>query len=252
LVLLLTFLIVPEVSAIAQSQPKPMRRESDRVVVTPRKIVLTRGGEIARQFPEKRRATVIYPLVSGLNDPAALRRVRAILSLKNVFGSSLAEYRDDNWLEEFDYQVNHNQNHILDITFTQSGSAAYPDVQSRHFAINLKTGATLTASEVFVADKMVTLAALVDTRLQAEIQELMIEAKKEESGDSIIEALQQQKFEVKQLDDFSVGTTGITFLYDAGFPHVIRALQPNGEYFFSYADLKPFIKRDSLLRQFVR
>jgi hypothetical protein len=66
--------------------------------------------------------------------------VQSILQIKNVFDSSVSEYRQDNWLEEFGYEVNYNKNHILDITFSQSGSGAYPDSQTKHFAINLMNG----------------------------------------------------------------------------------------------------------------
>ena len=59
--------------------------------------------------------------------------------------------------------------------------------------------------------------------------------------------LNELKFEVKNLDEFSVSDKGVTFLYDAGFPHASRALQPAGEYFFSYAELLPYIKRNGPL-----
>jgi hypothetical protein len=48
-----------------------------------------------------------------------------------------------------------------------------------------------------------------------------------------------------------VGRTGITFLYDAGFPHAIKAFEPQGKYFFTYAELKLYIKRDGPLGQFI-
>jgi hypothetical protein len=59
------------------------------------------------------------------------------------------------------------------------------------------------------------------------------------------------KFEVKNLDDFEVATDGLVFLYDAGFPHVIQAIQPDGRYRFTYKELKPYLKPDGLLWQFV-
>ena len=48
------------------------------------------------------------------------RRVRALLDFKNIFGYSLKEYREDAWLTEFDYVVNHNGNSLLDITFIKA------------------------------------------------------------------------------------------------------------------------------------
>jgi hypothetical protein len=58
-------------------------------------------------------------------------------------------------------------------------------------------------------------------------------------------------FEIENLDDFSVGRRGITFLYDAGFPHAIKAFEPQGKYFFTYSELKPYIKLEGLLGQFI-
>ena len=65
------------------------------------------------------------------------------------------------------------------------------------------------------------------------------------------EAQEPLKFTIENLDEFSVGAKGITFLYDAGYPHAIQAFEPIGEYFFSYSELKPFIRRDGLLGQFI-
>src|SRR5688500_1291202 len=130
----------------AQTRTKP---DGDRVTITPRKITLIRTGEIAKNFPHRRKATVTYPVVSGLRDPAVLRRVRAIVDFKNIFETTLAEYRADAWLEEFSYDVNYNQNYILDLTFWQTGSAAYPDTQHKHFTIDLRRGAVVKATDVF-------------------------------------------------------------------------------------------------------
>ena len=60
------------------------------------------------------------------------------------------------------------------------------------------------------------------------------------------------KFGTENLDDFSVGAKGITFLYDAGLPHVIKAFEPEGRYFFSYSELTPYLNRTGPLGQFIR
>ena len=52
--------------------------------------------------------------------------------------------------------------------------------------------------------------------------------------------------------DFQVGEKGITFLYDAGLPHVIEAFEPEGRYFFTYSELQRYINRGGPLGQFVR
>ncbi len=91
-------------------------------------------------------------MITGLKNREALRRVRSILQLKNIFGSSLDDYRKDYWLEKFTYQVSYNRNYLLDITFKQSGMGAYPDSQSKHFIIELRNGNILKTSQAFLGD----------------------------------------------------------------------------------------------------
>jgi len=223
----------------------------DHATIRRRRIVLTRSPALVGDSPYKRQAVVIYPAVSGLS-PAVLRRVHSLLDFKNIFDYSLKEYREDTWLSEFSYVLNYNKNYLLDITFTQSGSAAYPDDQSKHFLINLKNGNIIKAADVFQPDKISQVVALVDRELQREIEKLKLENKEPDEQETVDGAYDNLKFELKDVDDFSVGPKGITFLYDAGFPHVIRALEPAGRYFFSYESLRNVIKRDGPLGQFVQ
>ena len=223
----------------------------DRVNIQRRRIVLVRSPELTRQFPERSRAVVTYPVISGLSDAAVLRRVRSLLKFKNIFDYSLKEYREDAWLSEFSYVVNYNRNYLLDITFRQSGMAAYPDEQSKHFLINLKDGRIVKARDVFETGKLDSLAAMVNSKLQREIKRIANENRSPNEKELVDGAYDNLKFELTNIDEFSVGPRGITFLYDAGFPHVIKALEPGGRYFFSYAALREYIKRDGLLGQFV-
>jgi len=253
--LLALSLLAPSSFAQLKPQASASGATNDRAIVTPRKVVIVRRAALIKDFPEKKTATVTYPVISGLKNPTVLKRIQSILQIKNVFDTSLAEYREDTWLEEFGYKVNYNKNSILDITFTQSGSGAYPDTHTKHFALNLKNGSVIKASDVFVTDKLTILSAMVNRKLQNEIRKILAElsASKRDPEDTRIakEAGEVLEFKVENLDDFSVGTKGITFLYDAGYPHVIQAFEPDGRYFFSYSELKPYIKRDAMLGQFV-
>lgn len=253
--LLALSLLAPSSFAQLKPQASASGATNDRAIVTPRKVVIVRRAALIKDFPEKKTATVTYPVISGLKNPTVLKRIQSILQIKNVFDTSLAEYREDTWLEEFGYKVNYNKNSILDITFTQSGSGAYPDTHTKHFALNLKNGSVIKASDVFVTDNLTILSAMVNRKLQNEIRKILAElsASKRDPEDTRIakEAGEVLEFKVENLDDFSVGTKGITFLYDAGYPHVIQAFEPDGRYFFSYSELKPYIKRDAMLGQFV-
>ena len=107
------------------------------------------------------------------------------------------------------------------------------------------------ARDVFV--KLSELAAKGKQRQAAEIKKAILEIKKEDPEEENPASLfENTDFTVENLDKFSVSDKGITFWYDYGFPHVILALQPEGRYFFSWAELKPFIRRASLLARFNR
>jgi len=253
LLALVLFLLVPNNYSLATPQVTTVR--NDRVIVKPRTIVIVRSGQIAKEFPEKKRATVKFPLVSGLSDARVLRRVQTMLQVKNVFDTSVAEYRDGNWLEEFTYKLNYNNNYILDITFEQSGLGAYPDTQTKHFAINLKNGGVIKASDAFQPQKLGALLEMVKRKFQAELKQILVDLRESRSDPEDIriakEAQEALEYKLADLDEFAVGDKGITFLYDAGYPHAIQAFEPEGRYFFSYAELKPYIKRDGPLGQFV-
>lgn len=254
LIMLSVFCATSEAQTMQAKTPQP---RNDRVVIQPRRIVVVRTPQIAKQFPDRKRAIITYPVISGLSDQVVLRRIRALFDRKNIFDYSLQEYREDAWLSEFSYDVNFNANHLLDITFNQNGVAAYPDDQSKHFLVNLKTGKVVTASEAFDSTKFPELAQRVNEKLQQEIKRIENENKSTGSQDldeqaTVRQAYEVLKFDVENLNDFSVNARGVTFLYDAGFPHVIQALQPAGRYFFTFAELKPFIRADGPLGQFVR
>ena len=218
--------------------------------------MILRRGDLVKNFPGKRRATIKYPVITGLRDANVLRRVRSILEIKNVFDTSIAEYREDNWLEELGYDVNFNDRSILDITFTQSGSGAYPDTQTKHFAINLKNGTVIRAADAFESSEMNALYEAVKAKFNVALDQNLASLRDSKSDPEDIriarEAQEALEFKLSDIDDFSITENGVTFLYDAGYPHVIQALEPDGRYFFTYAELKPFIKRDGPLGQFIR
>src|SRR5215213_3753595 len=177
------------------------------VVLQKRRMVLVRGGKFARDFPDRKRAIITYPVVVGPRNSPVLRKIRAAFDFKNIFGSSLAEYRADTWLSEFAYKVNYNRDYILDITFTQEGVGAYPDGGYKHFAINLRTGELIRAADAFEAAAHEKLAAIVDAQMQAENQETIREAGDEDRA-TAEELLKGLKFTTANLDDFAVSDTG--------------------------------------------
>jgi hypothetical protein len=197
---------------------------------------------------------IVLPIVSGLSDPVVLARVRSQLDITKAFNSTLQEYREDTWLDDLGYKVNYNADYLLDITFTQDGIGAYPDTHEHNILINLRNGAPVRAADVFEAAKLDALIDLVNRELQREIQKLHAEnmagLQDDDERQTLSEAYGHLDFDRLNLDDFSVSKTGVTFLFDAAFPHVMKALEPQGRYFFSYKVLSEYIRRDGPLGKF--
>jgi len=61
----------------------------------------------------------------------------------------------------------------------------------------------------------------------------------------------QSRFGVENLDTFRLDDKGVTFVYDFEFPHVSEALEPAGEYFLSYEELRPYINPEGPLARLI-
>lgn len=217
------------------------------VVVTPKKTTYKRPNT---EMDFKKSFIVIRPKVNGVNSAIAKKTETAISYEKNFEFNVQEEIDEIQWLEEASYKVDYNKNGILGVTLTVIGSGAYPSEYSKPVIVNLKTGGKLLAKDVFV--KLAELAAQGKRAQQTEIKRAIIEIKKEKPDeDNPASLFEGADFTVKNLDEFTVNDKGITFWYDYGFSHVIQTLQPAGRYFFSWAQLKPFIRRDGLLARFV-
>ena len=220
---------------------------SQSVVITPKKVTYKRPKPISEY---KKLFTVTYPKVKAAT-PALSKKIETAISYeKNNNLDIKDEINDTQWLEDASYTVNYNKHNVLDITLTSEGSGAYPSTFNKTVVVDLKTGNKVKPIDVFT--NLSGLAAMCKKAQQAEIKKAIIDIKKENPDEeNPADLFKESNFTVKNLDEFSVNDKGVTFIYDYGFPHVILALQPDGQYFFTWAQLKPFIKRGGLLEQFV-
>ena len=231
---------------------RPTAEVGDQVLITPQTATLKRGktGDV----PYRSTATVEYPILTGLKDAAVLAQVQSAVSLKTMIGQSLeelrAELQETYWLTDIHYKVNYNRNFLLDLTYTIEGVGAYPSQYEKHTTVDLKTGQKLRSHHVFKREFLGTIAVQVNKLMQAEIEQAI--AKVEKDGTDIRPYINQAKFRIKQVDNFAISDQGVTFRYDFDFPHVIKAYEPEGRYFFTYAQLKSYIRPDGPLAQFVK
>jgi hypothetical protein len=91
------------------------------------------------------------------------------------------------------------------------------------------------------------LAQLVREKQLREIETAVAELKKEpDLGDEDPSRLFANiDFKEEHLEHFSIDNTGVTFHFDYSFPHVVQALQPDGEFKFTWAEIAKFVKPDS-------
>lgn len=219
------------------------------VTITPKKTIYKRKKPMA-DF--KKIFEVTYPKVKAAT-PAISRRMETAIDPAIVLGVDIQEEINEvQWLEEAGYEVGYNKNRILSVMLFMYGAGAYPDGSSKYVVIDVKTGRRLKAGDLFT--NLRGLVAKVKEAQAAEIEAGKVEIRKDpEMADTDADQLfASSDFTIKNLNEFAVSDTGVTFMYDYGFPHVIKALEPNGSYLITWAELKPFIKRPGLLARFVR
>jgi len=231
---------------------RPTLDLSDRVVITPQVVTLMRG-KAGEAYPDRKMVAIQSPRISGIKDPVLLEKVRTAVSLKAVSGQSLeeirAELQENTWLSDIRYRVNYNQKFLLDLTYVIEGSGAYPSQYERHVVVDLKAGKKLRSNDVFRLETLGMIAAQVDKVMQAEIKKTIAQVNRDDLD--IRPYLNEAKFRIKQVDNFSLSDQGIIFRYDFDFPHVMKAAEPKGRYFFTYAQLKTYIRKDGPLGQFL-
>ena len=221
---------------------------AQNVTITPKKITYRRPKP---QSSFKKTFTIRYPRISGTT-PVLKRKIQDSIAYERNLNLNLKEELGSlQWLEEADYEVNYNKKGILVITLSMEGTAAYPSSASKTVVIDLKTGDRVTPQNAFT--NLAGLAGMCKKAQKVEIASSIEEIKKDNPDEQEPKSLfNDADFKIKDLNNFSVNDQGVTFQYNYGFPHVVQALQPDGQFFFDWPQLKPYIKTGSLLQRLVR
>ncbi len=216
------------------------------VSIVPNKTTYKRTGK--NLADHKKTFEVTYPKISGLKSGSAKQNLLRTIDYWKNFDTTLGENLGDYyWLDSFSYHINYKKNSVLGIQLIMEGSGAYPDQSVKTFVIDLRNGKRVQIGDVFA--NIGKLLVKIDKAQKTEIKKAMAEAKRE--GGSINGLIKSGDFTRNKLEEFSISDKGVTFLYDYGFPHAVQALEPDGEYFFSWAEIRPFIRSGSLLAKFI-
>ena len=185
------------------------------------------------------------PVVSGEN-AAVVARINEVLSYRKLVGEAVAEtvanYGDCGCgIVAVDFRVNLQRGHILDLTVVVEGIGAYPDWAYLGFTFDVRTGALMTAADLFCACCLEQVATAADAKLQQNIATALAatdERYRQEQG----RMLTDHHFTVEHLERFTVTGAGIEFEYEFDFAHAIAALEPEETVMFSYAELEPYLR----------
>ena len=210
--------------------------------------------------------TVRYPIVEGLKSESIIFKINSILNYEKVFDVSLADaMENETWLSDLDYTIKFIKKPFLNIEFMMEGTGAYPTITTQNIVVNYETGERIFAKDVFSENSLQRLVSIIDEFVQVDLRKASIQEKYIDEiplevnfdSDEYYEGMllenrfYSNKFTVENLNNFSLEEYGITFDFDFGFPHVIKALQPEGKYYFDFSSLKQFIRKDSVLEKFI-
>jgi hypothetical protein len=209
------------------------------VKITPKKVTYRRPKPT---LDFKRNFTITWPVVKAAT-PALSRKIEAALSYEKNFQFTIREeMREIQWLENASYGVLYNKGDLLCVSLFIEGSAAYPDSSTKWVVVDTRTGVRQTPAMVFT--NLQGLAAMITKDQKKEIAEGIKEIKNDAQAEepNPEQLFSDSKFTITNLKEFSVDKNGVTFHYDYGFPHVIQALQPAGEFSYTWSQIKPYLK----------
>lgn len=167
-------------------------------------------------------------------------KINAALSFETITGENLEEITSA-WatdpeevhpgLQSVNFTVDGNVRNVLSLTINQEYLGAYIDFSSSYHNFNSNTGAPVGITDILTSSSLPTIASVLDKELQSRIAELKTELAAEiASGEVEASTWDDLHVTAESLEAFSATSDGITFHYDPGFPHVIQALEPSGEF----------------------
>ena len=221
---------------------------SQKVTVTGRKQVYTRAKPITGF---KKTFTVRRPVVKAAT-PELSRKITAAIDPVKVLDIRIQEeLTESQWLHEADFEEVFNNRGMLTVMLWMEGSAAYSDGVTKYAVVDVERGVRVTPSDVFT--DIDGLIAAIKKKQDAEVEKAIKEIKANpDFGDGDPKQLfEYTDLKTEDLNNFAADMAGVAFFYDYGFPNVLKALEPEGELRFSWAEIKPFIRKDGLLARFV-
>lgn len=186
---------------------------------------------------EPKRAQQLYQAI-GMSAP-----VKELAKIKH-------ELQEDTWLDARYFIITLNQDDIVQFTLATEGSGAYPSASLEYRAIDVRQGKRIMAQDLFKPASFPALIKLIDRKMKQAQQQSLKQHPDEKEALTML--YQEVKLKKEDLDNMVISSKGIAFVYEYGFPHAIKALTPDDQYFFSYAELMPYLKKDAIVEKLIK
>ena len=198
---------------------------------------------------EDQMGTIFWPEVTGTGVPGVIRSLNSQLAYDAVTGETIEETveifgESGRGISGAIFRVNYDHGNILDISMAIDFLGAYPSTFEHYFTFDTRTGDRLDCRELFLDDRLDDLVALLDERLQCNIQAKKDEYPEEDWAET---SALDQHFSEEDLARVTVTLDGIVFRHEFGFPHADLALEPDGEVMFSFEQLEDYLDPDGPL-----
>lgn len=210
------------------------------IKIVPKKIVY----RIPNSQKEDDNLEIIYPRIKSKVSNNVKKNFNNSISYWRIFQTTLKDELEDGGTYLYEYKIYLNQNNILGIQLIQESMGAYPWTNRADLLIDLRTGKEVKFGDVFKRTKLRQLFNKIKPQFEKEKQRAIDQGNEYDVEDD--------EYRLKDLEDFTISKKGVTFHYNFGFAFGRLALQPEGKYFFSWKEIKPFIKRNGLLGKFIR
>lgn len=239
------------------------------VIIKPRKVIYTKddiipenpiidrgdGGNAAARDWEA--VTVIYPQVSGIDSLVAQNLEAAFdgYYLQDSLGRSplsFPELVSKKGQGLHNYKVNYNDNGLLDISFHWKLILGHLYEELYTIVFDVNSGARVMPQHVFMNTS--GLVAMIKKAQQLEVKQAIATMKKNDRLYAMCSFVKKEfrgKFSARNLANFSISDKGITFLYNYNKEHMCVDTYPTGRYFFTWSQVKPFIKPAGMFGNFI-
>lgn len=199
-------------------------------------------------------------------DAAVIEKIKEAISVGKITG--MTDEEEQEWLakkeklqpgetgiESYSVDTLFFQHCILSVDAFAESMGAYPDGWHTYLNFDMRTGDSLHLPDILNNATLPEFIRLANVKLERNIED----ARKTLTGQDLEtfnlawdERETGRKFTTDNIGQYLIKDNSLILIFPFEFPHVIRALEPDGHITFTAEELQPFLKKDGLLGYWVK